>query len=1209
MAVTYGFYNALNHDRLYDAIQMSSIFDGIIRDGIFSTIGDCMVVSAPEDGLYVNVGSGRAWFNHTWTLNDTDYPIEAEEAEVVLDRIDAVILEVNSSAEVRANSIKFLKGTPSSEPVKPTLTHNAEVNQYALAYVTIRAGQTTIFQSDIENVIGTDETPFITGLLQQVSIETLLTQWESEFNTYFTNFQSTSTTEFNNWLAAKVAEYTAWYAQMQTDMDADFAEFDAWFQHMKDQLSEDAAGHLQAEIDALAEAAEKGSIVTVTTTDSTLFNRPVTISQTGFDPVTKNFDANGVAYFETVPMVGEVAIEATNGTLTAHGTLTIPYFGRYTTNLEFWEAVLDISTNLQALYNRQITVSKDGATVGTTTFDGTGHATFSVHSVGTYTVSATDSASVEHTADVVVSAETTYYVDLAGIPDGRTALPTDDIGIWLACAEETANYTTLAEVLADTELFARLCADSNACDYMARSTTWALAEGLVPVLTSDTGENGSTFSREMSMSDGTHVYYLFDDDDTNTAYAYCNSASPSHFVDDGDYWFGYQFNTPTIVRRAYFYTRGGSSNSYSADFKIQGSNDGETWVDVSDAQTLNLTNSEYGTLWFDIDTTGIAYLYYRLFEDNAVTGKGSYNGIKLQFFSDADITTNATAMQIVGMFDYCAEALISNETWCEALINSDYWQSVFNDSIPKMTTNTTPSGVASMSGTVYQGVEAYHSFNQSTQSGAMIYTELPCWIKYEFPNPTTVCKITYKECGNAGSLNPNSFWTRGKFQGSNDNTNWTDIYDIEQTVVLGKTYTYTFFNDTPYKYYRIYVTATAGSFSYLQFGGFMNFYGRSKTVEYVPLVPNLTSNTSSQSIGEATGTSRYNEEYDYWQAFSQGITSPQNNGRYGWLPNLSTTPYICAFHFNTPKKVSHIRVARKSNSATTVIKAVGSNDGTNWTDISNTITINSDTTSIQTDWTYPYSDIINITSDTEYSYIGIQVVSSSIAINSGGGYRFEIYSEAEGITIHSAANDTIYYLDGSTPVTVAVTDANGKAVIDTEDLDPGTYTLYSTVAKDTNNLSNAYSKSIKITQYTTEVYLMPNFIVYWYGTKPRSYEMKNGWTPSGYSGWSSPSITENTNSLLISGGSSGGYKSFGWIKPEYRNLSKAIVIIKSATTNNNTFVAENLSDGMNLSNSDYIEGDVTTAGKYEGNITGNNRFICGRTHNGYYIEYSALWFE
>lgn len=232
MAVTYGFYNALNHDRLYDAIQMSSIFDGIIRDGIFSTIGDTMIVTAPEDGMYVNVGSGRAWFNHTWTLNDTDYPIEAEQAEVVLDRIDAVILEVNSSAEVRANSIKFLKGTPSTNPVKPTLTHNAEVNQYALAYVRIKAGQTTIFQSDIENAVGTDETPFITGVLQQVSIETLLKQWETEFNTYFTNFQDTSTTEF-----------------------------DDWFQRMKDQLSQDAAGNLQLQIDDIADEKANNDII------------------------------------------------------------------------------------------------------------------------------------------------------------------------------------------------------------------------------------------------------------------------------------------------------------------------------------------------------------------------------------------------------------------------------------------------------------------------------------------------------------------------------------------------------------------------------------------------------------------------------------------------------------------------------------------------------------------------------------------------------------------------------------------------------------------------------------------------------------------------------------------------------------------------------------------------------------------------------------
>ena len=226
MAVTCGFYNALNHDRLYDAIQMSSIFDGIIRDGIFSTIGTSMVVTAPEDGMFVDVGPGRAWFNHTWTLNDTEYPVEAEEAEVVLDRIDAVVLEVNANPEVRNNRIYFVKGTPSSNPVRPTMIHNAEVNQYALAYVRIRAGQTTIFQQDITNVVGTDETPFVTGLLQQVSIENLILQWEAEFNDHFSNWVTGNEAEYDTWTTNMQNSYTAW-------MNGKISEYATWFATME----------------------------------------------------------------------------------------------------------------------------------------------------------------------------------------------------------------------------------------------------------------------------------------------------------------------------------------------------------------------------------------------------------------------------------------------------------------------------------------------------------------------------------------------------------------------------------------------------------------------------------------------------------------------------------------------------------------------------------------------------------------------------------------------------------------------------------------------------------------------------------------------------------------------------------------------------------------------------------------------------------------
>ena len=46
MAFTCGFFNSENGDRKYNAEQMSAIFDGIIADGVFTTIGDHLAVSA-----------------------------------------------------------------------------------------------------------------------------------------------------------------------------------------------------------------------------------------------------------------------------------------------------------------------------------------------------------------------------------------------------------------------------------------------------------------------------------------------------------------------------------------------------------------------------------------------------------------------------------------------------------------------------------------------------------------------------------------------------------------------------------------------------------------------------------------------------------------------------------------------------------------------------------------------------------------------------------------------------------------------------------------------------------------------------------------------------------------------------------------------------------------------------------------------------------
>lgn len=220
MAVSSGFFNsrAGEHDRMYNADQLSSIFDGIISDGIYADYGERFVVSH-RGGLDITVGTGRAWFNHTWTVNDSLIGFTLTPGTITMDRIDAVVIEVNKSEDIRANDIKIVKGQGSpTDPQRPELQHDGYINQYALAYIYVKKGAESITEADITMVIGTDETPFIKNVLENISIDDLLKQYQ---------------------------------AQADLLMEDERKSFDDWFKNVQDTLDGDTAGKLQHQIDDL----------------------------------------------------------------------------------------------------------------------------------------------------------------------------------------------------------------------------------------------------------------------------------------------------------------------------------------------------------------------------------------------------------------------------------------------------------------------------------------------------------------------------------------------------------------------------------------------------------------------------------------------------------------------------------------------------------------------------------------------------------------------------------------------------------------------------------------------------------------------------------------------------------------------------------------------------------------------------------------------
>lgn len=287
MSVSSGFFNSLNGDRKYNAAQMSAIFDGLIIDGVFASIGTAFAVKA-AGGLTVNVGVGKAWFDHTWTVNDSILPMTAPEAEVLLDRIDAVVLEVNGMESVRDNTIKFVKGNPSIAPSRPTLTNEGNVHQYPLCYIYRKYGTAVINQADITPMVGTESTPFVTGILQTISLDELLGKWQDELDR-FTNARSQ---EVDDWIAQEESDFTTWFDKMKADLQqeqavldqwiaSEQADFLAWYNQMKDQLSGDVAGNLQLEInkeevkrilligfeDGTKEFSDDGTVITSTASD------------------------------------------------------------------------------------------------------------------------------------------------------------------------------------------------------------------------------------------------------------------------------------------------------------------------------------------------------------------------------------------------------------------------------------------------------------------------------------------------------------------------------------------------------------------------------------------------------------------------------------------------------------------------------------------------------------------------------------------------------------------------------------------------------------------------------------------------------------------------------------------------------------------------------------------------------------------------------
>lgn len=184
-----GFFNSVNGDRVYNAQQMSSIFEGLITDGVYEAVGDKLAVQ-PSAGMTIQVASGRGWCKKHWFNNTTAYQMTLEPSDVTLNRWCAVCVRADDTDSVRDAKPTLKYSEYATTPVKPEPENTETVKELILAYVYIKAGATEITASDITDARANEAVcGWVTGLIEQLSSATLWTQWEALFTEWFSGLQ------------------------------------------------------------------------------------------------------------------------------------------------------------------------------------------------------------------------------------------------------------------------------------------------------------------------------------------------------------------------------------------------------------------------------------------------------------------------------------------------------------------------------------------------------------------------------------------------------------------------------------------------------------------------------------------------------------------------------------------------------------------------------------------------------------------------------------------------------------------------------------------------------------------------------------------------------------------------------------------------------------------------------------------------------------
>lgn len=229
------------YDRAISSIPLRSLIKKLFTTGVMPNPSNCYQVVVGDSGMTVKVNPGFAVIEGLLKLEENLRTLQVREAENEYDRIDSVVLRLNDESDVRSCDLYVLKGLPATSPIRPSLTRNESIYEIGLADIFIPKRTTSITAARITDTRYESERCGIVSSISEFDTTTIYNQVQSDL----AEFKENEETDFAEWYTNFIQTFNEYLSEEESD-------FGAWYDRIKGQLSEDAAGNLQNEIDKIS---------------------------------------------------------------------------------------------------------------------------------------------------------------------------------------------------------------------------------------------------------------------------------------------------------------------------------------------------------------------------------------------------------------------------------------------------------------------------------------------------------------------------------------------------------------------------------------------------------------------------------------------------------------------------------------------------------------------------------------------------------------------------------------------------------------------------------------------------------------------------------------------------------------------------------------------------------------------------------------------